>query len=192
MTWVTVQTNDIGDTFLGIYALERVFGVGGAEAVCPRLQGKKGVLHVVVSSFWGQSQERLQVVEALSGGGSAGFEGCFASAPLLCKSASLFLARSFASSTRSASALGPKEAASGAAKNISWNEARSGSEHSGTMAGAKHSTAKRKRHRSPGPVCRGAGGERAALHGCGGFQNGIRRDGRRASRSRARCVQRLC
>ena len=30
MTWVTVQSHDIGDTFLGIYALERTFGVGGA------------------------------------------------------------------------------------------------------------------------------------------------------------------
>src|SRR5471032_641062 len=137
MTWVTVPTNDIGDTFLGIYALERTFGVGGTAAVCSCLEGKGRVLHVVVSSIWDQSQERLQVVEALSGGGSQGIERRFASAPLLCKSASLFLARSFAPSPRSASALGPKEAASGAAKNISRNEARSGREHSGALARAK-------------------------------------------------------
>ena len=31
MTWVTVQSHDIGTLFLGIYALEKVFGV---EAGC--------------------------------------------------------------------------------------------------------------------------------------------------------------
>ena len=66
MTWVTVQSNDIGDTFWGIYALERSFGVGGADAIGPRLQGKKGIVQLVVSPFWGQSQERLQVAEAVS------------------------------------------------------------------------------------------------------------------------------
>ena len=40
MTWVTVQSHDIGDTFPGIYALERVFGVGRAGPICPRLRGK--------------------------------------------------------------------------------------------------------------------------------------------------------
>src|SRR6267378_2504976 len=90
MTWVTVQTNDIGDTFLGIYALERSFGIGGASAICLRLQGKKGVVRVVVSWFWDQSQERLQMAQALSGEGSQGLGGRFVSAPLLCKSASLF------------------------------------------------------------------------------------------------------
>ena len=40
MTWVTLQSHDIGDTFVGIYALEKVFGVGRAGAICPRLRGK--------------------------------------------------------------------------------------------------------------------------------------------------------
>ncbi len=79
MTWVTVQTNDIGDTFLGIYALERSFGIGGASAICLRLQGKKGVVRVVVSWFWDQSQERLQMAQALSGEGSQGLGGRFVS-----------------------------------------------------------------------------------------------------------------
>jgi hypothetical protein len=136
MTWVTVQSNDIGDTFWGIYALERSFGVGGAGAICFRLQGKKGVVRVVVSAVWDQSQERLQVDRALSARGSTGHEGRFASAPLLCKSASGFLARSFAPSTRSTSAVGSKEAATGAAKNFSSSQAGSGGEHSGALAEA--------------------------------------------------------
>src|SRR6266536_565758 len=116
MTWVTVQTNDIGDTFLGIYALERSFGVGGAGAICLRVQGKKGVVRVVVSLVWDQPQERLQMAQALLCGGSQGIGGRFASASLLRKSASRFLARTFASSAQSASTLGPKEAATAAAR----------------------------------------------------------------------------
>src|SRR5205823_2349401 len=116
MTWVTIRTHDIGDTFLGIYALERVFVIGGADAICTRLQGKKGVLRFIVPSFWDQSQERLQMAQTLSAGGSQGLGGCFAAASLLRKSVSHFLAGSFASSAQQASALGAKEAAAPVAK----------------------------------------------------------------------------
>src|SRR5260370_38120710 len=97
MTWVTIQTHDIGDTFLGIYALERVFGIGGADAICPRLQGKKGVLRFIVPSFWDQSQAWLQMAQTLSAGGRAGRWGCFAPASFLRKSGSHFLPGGFCS-----------------------------------------------------------------------------------------------
>ena len=80
MTWVTVQSHDIGDTFPGIYALEKVFSVGSAGAICSCAQEQKRVVRVAVWSFWDQSQERLQVVAALSGWWSKSFGGCFASA----------------------------------------------------------------------------------------------------------------
>src|SRR2546428_12570631 len=123
MTWVTVQTHDIGDTFLGIYALERAVGVGGPEAICRRVQGKRRVLGVVVWSFGNQSQERIQVAKALSGGGSQGSGGSFASALLLRKSASQFLARPVALPAPSTSAVGAKEAAGCAEKKICGSEA---------------------------------------------------------------------
>ena len=80
MTWVTVQSHDIGDTFPGIYALEKTFSVGSASAICSCGQEQERVIRVAVWSFWDQSQERLQVVGALSGRGSQSFGGCFASA----------------------------------------------------------------------------------------------------------------
>ena len=66
MTWVTVQSHDIGDTFSGIYALEKVFGVGSADAICAYDQKQERVVRVCVWAVWDQSQERLQVVAALS------------------------------------------------------------------------------------------------------------------------------
>ena len=69
MTWVTVQSHDIGDTFLGIYALEKVFGVGSADAICSRAQEKERIVRFVVSSFWNQSQERLQMWQRYRAGG---------------------------------------------------------------------------------------------------------------------------
>src|SRR5437870_4944235 len=98
MTWVTVQSHDIGDTFLGIYALERIFGVGGAGAICSRLQGQRRVVRVVVSSVWDQSQDRLQMVETLSRRGSQSSGRCVAPAMLPRENASFFLAQTFASS----------------------------------------------------------------------------------------------
>ena len=80
MTWVTVQSHDIGDTFSGIYALERVFGVGGADAICACDQKQERGVCVCVCAVWDQSQERLQVVAALSGRRSKGVGRSFASA----------------------------------------------------------------------------------------------------------------
>lgn len=71
---------------------------------------------------------------ALLCGGSQGFGRRVASASLLRKSASLFLARTFASRTQSAPRLGAEEAATGAAKNFSGREAPPGGEHSGALA----------------------------------------------------------
>ena len=75
MTWVTVQSHDIGDTFPGIYALEKVFGVGSADAICSCSQERERVVCVDVWSVWDQSQEWLQVVAALSGRRSKSFGG---------------------------------------------------------------------------------------------------------------------
>jgi len=50
MTWVTLQSHDIGDTFAGIYALERVFGVGRAGAICSYSQERERVVRVGVWS----------------------------------------------------------------------------------------------------------------------------------------------
>jgi len=50
MTWVTVQSHDIGDTFPGIYALEKVFGVGRASAICFCRQEQERVVRVAVWS----------------------------------------------------------------------------------------------------------------------------------------------
>jgi hypothetical protein len=55
MTWVTLQSHDIGDTFAGIYALEKVFGVGRAGAICSYSQERERVVRVNVWSVWDQS-----------------------------------------------------------------------------------------------------------------------------------------
>ena len=48
MTWVTVQSHDIGDTFPGIYALEKTFSVGSASAICSCGQEQERVIRVAV------------------------------------------------------------------------------------------------------------------------------------------------
>jgi hypothetical protein len=148
MTWVTVQSNDIGDTFPGIYALERSFGAGGADAIGPRLQGKKGIVQLVVWPFWDQSQERLQVAQAVSWWGSTGAGGPAASAWLLPKSVSLFLARTVGKSARSASAMGSEKAAECPAKDFSRGKTCSGGKHFGALAEAKRFGAQTQEARS--------------------------------------------
>ena len=137
MTWVTVQSNDIGDTFLGVYGLERSFSAGGADAICPRLQGRRAIVELVVSSVWDQPQDWVQVAEAVSHWGSTGAGGLVASAWLLPKSVSLCLARTVDQSARSASAVGSEEAAEHPAKDLSWGKTCSGGEHFGALAEAK-------------------------------------------------------
>jgi hypothetical protein len=134
MTWVTVQSHDIGDTFLGIYALERVFGVGGAGAICSWSQWQRRVVRVGVSSFWDQSQDRLQVVEALFCRRSQSSGGCFATAPPPRENARLLLANAFAPSAPGASALGTQKIEATVGKSFSPSQAHSGREYSGALA----------------------------------------------------------
>ena len=134
MTWVTVQSHDIGDTFPGIYALEKTFGVGSANAICSWGQEQERVLRVAVWSFWDQSQERLQVVAALSGRGSQKLwrmlrvaratEGkCI----ILCgEDGCVRCARSIR--------VGEQKVATLAATSFPWAKAPSGSEHAGALA----------------------------------------------------------
>jgi hypothetical protein len=134
MTWVTVQSHDIGDTFPGIYALEKTFSVGSASAICSCGQEQERVIRVAVWSFWDQSQERLQVVGALSGRGSQSFGGCFASAAPPKENASFCVANAVAQSATGASSLGSKKVATIAATSFSRAEAASGGEHVGALA----------------------------------------------------------
>ena len=51
MTWVTVQSHDIGDTFSGIYALERVFGVGARMRFVLAIKSKSEAFASVCARF---------------------------------------------------------------------------------------------------------------------------------------------
>ncbi len=135
MTWVTVQSHDIGDTFLGIYALEKVFGVGGADAICSCGQEQERVVRVGVWSVWDQSQERLQVVAALSGRWSKSFGGWVATAASPRENARFLLADAFAQDAPGASALGSEKAAAAFAKSFFSSPTHSGGEHVGALAG---------------------------------------------------------
>ena len=135
MTWVTVQSHDIGDTFSGIYALERVFGVGGADAICACDQKQERGVCVCVCAVWDQSQERLQVVAALWGRRSKGVGRSFASAASSREKAAFGVAASVGQSAPSASELGSKKVAAAVAKGFSWNAAHPGAEHVGALAG---------------------------------------------------------
>ena len=61
----SVCTN-IGDTFAGIYPLEKVFGVGKSGRDCSYSQERERVVRVDVWSVCDQSQDWLQVAAALS------------------------------------------------------------------------------------------------------------------------------
>ena len=135
MTWVTVQSHDIGDTFSGIYALERVFSVGGADGICACDQKQERGVCVCVCAVWDQSQERLQVVAALSGRRSKGVGRSFASAASSREKAAFGVAASVGQSAPSASELGSKKVAAAVAKGFSWNAAHPGGEHVGALAG---------------------------------------------------------
>src|SRR5262252_1597094 len=135
MTWVTLQSHDIGDTFPGIYALEKVFGVGSAGAICSCCQEQERVVRVGVWSVWNQSQDRLQVVAALSGGRSQSFGGCFASTAPPRENAPFSLANALDQAASGTSALGSKEVATAAAKSFSWDPAHSGGKHASALDG---------------------------------------------------------
>jgi hypothetical protein len=135
MTWVTVQSYDIGDTFPGIYALEKVFGVGSAGAICSCAQEQERVVRVGVWWFWNQSQERLQVVAALSSRRTKSFGECVAPAAPPRENAPFCLANAVAQTAPGASALGSKKVATAAQKSFPSSPARSGGEHLGALAG---------------------------------------------------------
>ena len=135
MTWVTVQSHDIGDTFLGIYALEKVFGVGSAGAICSCAQEQERVVRVGVWSFWNQSQERLQMVAALSSWRTKSFGECVAPAAPPRENAPFYLANAVVQTAPGASALGSKKVATAAQKSFPPSPARSGGEHLGALAG---------------------------------------------------------
>ena len=134
MTWVTVQSHDIGDTFSGIYALERVFGVGGADAICACDQKQERGVCVCVCAVWDQSQERLQVVAALSGRRSKGVGRSFASTASSREKAAFGVAGAVGQSAPSASELGSEKVAAAVAKGFSWKAAYPGGEHVGALA----------------------------------------------------------
>jgi hypothetical protein len=98
--------------------------------------------------FCDQPQEWLQVAEAVSRWGSTGAGGPVASAWLLRKSVSLFLARTVDKSARSASAVGSEEAAECSAEELSWSKMCSGREHVGALAEPKWFGAQRQEARS--------------------------------------------
>ena len=135
MTWVTVRSHDIGDTLLGIYALEEVFGVGGADAICACDQKQGRGVCVGVRAVWDQSQERLQVVAALSGRRSKSVGRSFASAAWSREKAAFGVAESVGQTAPKASQLGSKKVAAAIAKAFSWKIAHPGSEHVGALAG---------------------------------------------------------
>ena len=135
MTWVTVQSHDIGDTFLGIYALEKVFGVGSAGGICSCAQEQERAVRVGVWSFWNQSQERLQMVAALSSWRTKSFGGCVAPATPPRENAPFYLANAVVQTAPGASALGSKKIATAAEKSFPPSPARSGGEHLGALAG---------------------------------------------------------
>ena len=135
MTWVTLQSHDIGDTFAGIYALEKVFGVGRAGAICSYSQERERVVRVDVWSVWDQSQDWLQVAAALSPRRTKSFGGCVASATSPRENAPYCLANAFACAAPGASALGSKKVATAVAKSFSSSPPPSGSEHVGALAG---------------------------------------------------------
>jgi hypothetical protein len=130
-----VQSHDIGDTFLGIYALEKAFGARRAWAICSCRQEQERFVCVGVWSFRNQSQDRLQVAAALSGRRVKSFGGCVASAALPRENASFCLANTVAQSAAGAPALGSKKVAPAAAKSFSSSLLCSGGEHVGALAG---------------------------------------------------------
>ena len=109
---------------------------------------KEGIVQLVVSPFWDQSQERLQVAQAVSCWGSTGAEGQAASAWLAQQSVSLFLARTVGKSARSASAMGSEKAAECPAKDFSRGKTCSGGKHFGALAEAKRFGAQTQEARS--------------------------------------------
>src|SRR6266567_178123 len=137
MTWVTVQSHDIGDTFPGIYALEKVFGVGSAGAICSCGQEQERVVRVGVWSFWNQSQERLQVVAALSSGRTKSFGECVAPAAPPRENAPFCLANAVAQTAPGASALGSNKVATAAQKSFPSSPARSGLGMEGSTRGKR-------------------------------------------------------
>jgi hypothetical protein len=92
MTWVTVRTNDIGDTFLGIYALERTFGVGGAALFVLACR-EKGESFASLCRVFGISRKSgYKWLKRYCAGGVRAF-GALRAGSLPGKSASLFLVR---------------------------------------------------------------------------------------------------
>src|SRR5262252_1798891 len=116
MTWVTVQSHDIGDTFSGIYALESVFGVGGAGAICSGGEEQERTVRVGVWSVWDQSQDWLQVVAALSKRRSKSIGRCVASTASSMEKAPFGVAKSVGQTAPEAFAMGSKKVATAVAK----------------------------------------------------------------------------
>ena len=147
MTWVTVQSHDIGDTFPGIYALEKVFGVGARVRLVLALR-TRAIVRVVVWSFWDQSQERLQWWQRYRAGGVKAL-GMRASAASRGKSIVLF-GDAVGQSAPARPRWGAKKLRR-LLKELS-PAARSGGEHLGALAGELHLVRKRKRRARRGPV----------------------------------------
>ena len=108
--------------------------------------GKKGIVQLVVSPFWDQSQERLQVAQAIRAGGDRRW-GTGRVGLVIAQSVSL-LARTVGKSARSASAMGSEKAAECPAKDFSRSKTCSGGKHFGALAEAKRFGAQTQEARS--------------------------------------------
>ena len=135
MTWVTVQSHDIGDTFLGHLCLGKSFRCrkrGCDLFLRSKARASRSRLCVLV---WDQSQERLQVVAALSSWRIKGFGGS-SRRPRFEGKSSLFVAASIFAKVRQAHPRwGAKSCGGVLQKSFPWNAAHPGGEHLGALAG---------------------------------------------------------